>query len=508
MRVLHDYGAADAVLGTPESALTDTASFPVTSGSEGSACPQGVPPFAPSIKASTLDPHAGVFSPFSIELARTDAMSEISAFSASLPEGFTADLSGVPFCPEADIELARHKTGVQEEADPSCPSASLIGHTLVGTGVGAVLDYVPGTGVHVRSLSWRPVVGRVAITSAVVGPFDLGTIVIRFALHIDPYTARVSIDPTGSEPIPTIIDGIVTHVRSVRVSIDRPDFTLNPTACQPAPTASTLISPEGQTATVTTPFAPNDCDELKFKPKFAASAGGRTSRIDGAGLSVKLTNPIKLGAEANIKTVKRRTPRAAPLTPADLAESVRRSAVQRQPCRLPTGVDDRARHRDHTDHPRTPDGPRDLRQPRRRRLPSLVLVLQGYGVTINLVGTTYISPQGVTSTTFQAVPDEPVSSFQMTLPKGPYSALTALGNLCHLTTTVTVKRRLAVKRHGRTRRVTRTRPAKLIMPTTFTAQNGAVVRQNTKISVTDCETAVRHERKSKHTKTKGVRPSV
>ena len=144
--------------------------------------------------------------------------------------------------------------------------------------------------------------------------------------------------------------------------------------------------------------------------------------------------------------------------------------------------------------------------------PSLVLVLQGYGVTIDLVGTTHISPQGVTSTTFQAVPDEPVSSFQMTLPKGPYSALTALGNLCHLTTTTTLKRRITVNRHGRTRRLTRrvtqTRPTKLIMPTTFTAQNGAVVRQNTKISVTGCDTAVRHERKSEHTKTKGVRRSV
>ena len=111
-----------------------------------------------------------------------------------------------------------------------------------------------------------------------VGPFDLGTIVIRFALHIDPYTARVSIDPSGSEPIPTIIDGIVTLVRDIRVSIDRSDFTLNPTACQAAPTASSLSSPQGQTAMVSTPFVPDDCEELAFKPVLSVSTKAKTSK--------------------------------------------------------------------------------------------------------------------------------------------------------------------------------------------------------------------------------------
>jgi hypothetical protein len=487
----------------PESPLTDTASFQVTSGSEGSACPQGVPPFAPSIRAGTLDPQAGVFSPFSVELARTDAMSEISTFSASLPEGLTADLSGVPFCPEADIQRARTKTGAQEETEPSCPSASLIGHTLVGTGVGTVLDYVPGR-LYMSGPFHGDPLSVVSITSAVVGPFDLGTIVIHFALHIDPHTARVSIDPTGSEPIPTIIDGIVTHVRNIRVSIDRPDFTLNPTACQPAPTASTLTSPQGQTANVSTPFAPNDCDELKFKPKFTASVGGRTSRIDGASLSVKLTNPIKLGAEANIKTVRVELPEQLPSRLPTLQKACTEAQFNTNPAGCPP-----ASMIGHATAitpiiPEPLSGPAIFVSHGGAGWPSLVLVLQGYGVTIDLVGTTHISPQGVTSTTFQAIPDEPVQSFQMTLPKGSYSALTALGNLCHLTTTQTIKRRITLKRHGHTRRLTRSikqaRPAKLIMPTTFTAQNGAVVRQNTKISVNGCHTAVRH--KTKHGKRK------
>ncbi len=107
--------------------------------------------------------------------------------------------------------------------------------------------------------------------------------------------------------------------------------------------------------------------------------------------------------------------------------------------------------------------------------PSLIVVLQGYGFTIDLVGTTYISKQGVTSSTFKTVPDQPVTSFELTLPEGPDSALAALGNPCK---------------------------QKLTMPTEFVAQNGATIHQSTKITVTGCPKAVRHERKKKHTKRK------
>lgn len=476
----------------PENPLEKTASFQITSGSEGSACPGSLPPFAPRIQAGTLDPQAGVFSPFYVELARTDAMSEISTFSASLPEGLTANLSGVPFCPEADIERARAKTGAQEEAEPSCPSGSLIGHTLVGTGVGAVLDYVPGR-LYLSGPFHGDPLSVVSITSAVIGPFDLGTIVIRFALRIDPYTARVSIDPSGSEPIPTIIDGIVTHVRDIRVSIDRSGFTLNPTACQPAPTASTLSSPQGQAATVTTPFAPDDCDELAFKPKFSASTDGRTSRTRGASLQVKLTAPIKLGAEANIRAVKVELPHQLPSRLTTLQQACTEAQFNANPAGCP--------HASFIGQARatTPILPVPLTGPAifvshgGESFPSLILVLQGYNVTIDLVGSTYISPQGITSTTFKTVPDEPVGSFEMTLPEGRYSALAALGDFCHLTKTVTIKRRITVDIHGHKRRVTRRvrvkRPTKLTMPTEFVAQNGIVVRQNTKIAVTGCPKA-------------------
>ncbi|MFZ1153630.1 MAG: hypothetical protein WAN93_01860, partial [Solirubrobacteraceae bacterium] len=238
----------------PSATLTDSSSFAITKGFDGGACPSGgVPPFSPGIEAGLLNNNAGSFSPFYLHLTRTDAEQYISGFSTNLPSGLTGDLSGIPFCPEAAIEAARHKTGAQEEAEPSCPAASQVGHTLVGTGVGAVLAYVPGK-IYLAGPFHGAPFSIVSVTSAVVGPFDLGTVVLRFGLTIDPYTARVSVSPSSSEPIPTIIDGIVTHVRDIRVYIDRNKFTLNPTSCNALTIGSTLKSDHGQAKTVTSPF--------------------------------------------------------------------------------------------------------------------------------------------------------------------------------------------------------------------------------------------------------------
>jgi hypothetical protein len=93
-------------------------------------------------------------------------------------------------------------------------------------------------------------------------------------------------------------------------------------------------------------------------------------------------------------------------------------------------------------------------------------VLQGDGVTVDLVGATFISKRGITSTTFKTVPDDPFSTFELNLPEGPYSALAANGNLCK---------------------------SKLTMPTTLVGQNGAQISQATKINVSGCP-----KKKAKH----------
>jgi hypothetical protein len=449
----------------PLSPLTDSSSFTLTKGYDGGACPSGgLPPFKPGIVSGTLNNNAGSFSPFYLHLTRNDGEQEISGFSTNLPAGLAGDLSGVPFCPEADIEAARQETGAQEEANPSCPAASQIGHTLVGTGVGAVLANVPGK-IYLAGPFHGAPLSIVSITSAVVGPFDLGTVVLRFGLNIDPTTAKVNVTPTSSEPIPTIIDGIVTHVRDIRVYIDRPNFILNPTSCNPLSISSTLNTPSGASSTVTSPFQGASCQTLKFAPQLTASTSGHTSRSEGASLHVKLTYPsAALGHYANIAKVKVDLPKQLPSELKTLQHSCPHEVFEADPAGCP------AESRVGYAKAITPlipvplEGPAYFVSYAGLQFPELIVVLQGYGLTIDLHGETFInSKTNVTSSTFAAVPDEPIGSFELTLPEGKYSALAANGNLCQST---------------------------LTMPTAFLAQNGAEIHHSTPIEVTGCKPAI------------------
>jgi hypothetical protein len=409
-----------------------------------------------------LNNNAGAFSPFYLHLTRTDAEQEISGFSTNLPPGLTGSLSGIPFCSEADIALARTKSGAAEQASPSCPGASQVGHTLVGTGVGAVLAYVPGK-VYLAGPFHGAPFSLVSVTSAVVGPFDLGTVVLRFGLSIDPYTAQVSVSPTSSEPIPTIIDGIVTHVRDIRVYVERPGnapFTLNPTSCNPMAIGSTLNASEGASATVSSPFQAASCANLKFAPKFAVSTSAKTSKANGASLHVNLTYPsAPQGAYANIARVKVELPKALPSRLTTLQKACTSAQFESNPagCPSPSVIGSARAVVPNIPEPLT--GPVYFVSHGGEAFPSLEIVLQGYGVRVILVGSTFISKAGVTSTTFKAVPDNPVSSFELTLPEGQYSALTANGSLC---------------------------AQKLTMPSEFVAQNGMRANYKTRISVIGC----------------------
>jgi hypothetical protein len=460
----------------PTAPITETSTFSVTKGYDGGACPAGgVPPFKPGITSGLINNNAGSYSSFYLHLTRTDAEQEISGFSTNLPSGLTGNLSGIPFCPEADIEAARHKTGGQEEASPSCPSASQVGHTLVGTGVGAVLAYVPGRLYLAGPFHGAPF-SLVSVTSAVVGPFDLGTVVLRFGLNIDPNTARVNVTPTSSEPIPTILDGIVTHVRDIRVYVDRHDFTLNPTSCNPLSIASTLNSDLGASSTVTSPFQASNCQALAFKPGFKVSTNGKTSRKNGASLSVKLTYPnAPQGTQANIAKVKVDLPKQLPSRLTTLQKACTAAQFEANPAGCP--ADSIVGHAKAVTPliPEALTGPAYFVSHGGAKFPELIIVLQGYGVTIDLHGETFINPAGITSSTFRAVPDQPVGSFELTLSQGPDSALAANGNLCK---------------------------AKLTMPTVFVAQNGKEQRQTTKITATGCPKAKKARHKSKKAKGK------
>jgi hypothetical protein len=464
----------------PEQIVSGLSSpFGITQGVGGGTCPSGgVPPFGPVVHAGSYSAAAGAYSPFYLRITRNDGEQEITRFSTVLPPGLSGDLSGIPFCPEADIEAARTVTGTEELERPSCPTASEIGHTLVGAGVGGVLAYAPGK-VYLAGPYHGAPLSVVSITSAKVGPFDLGTVVIRFALRINPSTAQVEVSSAGSDPIPHIIRGIVTHVRDIRVWIDRPNFTLNPTNCTPMSIAATVTgagadftNPADQVpVTVTDPFQVANCATLAFKPSFKVSTSGHTSRKNGASLTVKLTYPnTPQGTEANIARVKVELPKRLPSRLKTLQKACPAATFEANPAGCPANS---AVGHAKAITPILPvplEGPAYFVSHGGEAFPSLIVVLQGYGITVDLVGTTFISKHGITSSTFKTVPDVPVGSFELTLPEGPYSALAAPHNLCKGT---------------------------LAMPTEFLAQNGATINQTTKITVTGCPKGKRHGARSK-----------
>ena len=375
-------------------------------------------------------------------------------------------------------------TGTEELEHPSCPAASEIGHTLVGAGVGGVLAYTPGK-VYLAGPYHGAPLSVVSITSATVGPFDLGTVVIRFALRINPTTAQVEISSAGSDPIPHIIRGIVVHVRDIRVYVNRPNFIINPTSCNQMSIAATITGAgadptnpaDGVPVAVSEHFQAADCANLAFKPSFKVSTSGRTSRKEGASLTAKLTYPsTPLGTEANIAKVAVDLPKQLPSRLKTLQKACPAATFEANPANCPaTSVVGRAKAI-------TPILPVPLTGPAYfvshggEAFPSLIVVLQGYGITVDLVGTTFINKHGITSSTFNTVPDVPVGSFELTLPEGPYSALASPGNLC------------AAK--------------KLEMPTAFLAQNGAVIHETTAIKVTGCPKKAAHHKARRKAKKK------
>ncbi len=372
---------------------------------------------------------------------------------------------GIPYCGESEIQRAREQTGVQAETSPACPAGSEIGQSVANAGVGSVLAQAPGK-IYLGGPYDGAPFSVVSITAAHVGPFDLGTVVIHFPLDINPETAAVTIPASPSDRIPHIIKGIVIHVREIRAFIDRHDFMINPTNCEPRVLSATVLGngPTNNSVTVSDPFRVTACQALAFKPSFKVSTSGKTSRQNGASLSVRLTYPKEaLGKDANIRSVKVNLPKQLPSRLTTLQKACTDSVFNANPAGCPAASI--------VGHAKalTPILPVPLEGPAYfvshggAKFPELIVVLQGDGVTIDLHGETFISKAGITSSTFRTVPDQPVESFELTLPQGPDSALAANGNLC---------------------------AKKLVMPTAFTAQNGALINQSTPIEVTGCPYAL------------------
>jgi hypothetical protein len=438
--------SAKAVL-TPwaEGAPVETTSsvFQIISGPNNGPCPSGgAPPFHPNLTAGTLNNAAGHYAPFYTRITRNDGEQEISNFSIKLPPGIVGKLAGIPFCSDAAIAAAKARTGPhggQEELQsPSCPAASEVGHSLAGAGVGPALTYAPGKLYLAGPYHGSPL-SLVSITAAKVGPFDLGTVVLRFALKINPETAEVFVDATGSDPIPHILQGFPVHLRDVRAYVDRPNFVLNPTGCQRTSTAATLLgsgldfasSADDQPITVTTPFQAADCASLGFKPSLALSLKGGVKRGATPALRAVITYP-KSGYYANVARAQVSLPHSEFLEQAHIKTICTRvqfkeGAIPGEKCPVASIYGHAKATTPLLDEP--VEGPVYLRSSS-HPLPDLVLALHSPRIDIDVVGRIDSVKGGRIRTTFESVPDAPVSNFVLEMQGGKKGLLVNSTNIC------------------------------------------------------------------------------
>jgi hypothetical protein len=421
--------------------VTTNAAFQIITGPGGGSCPTGgMPPFHPGLEAGTLNNAAGTYSPFNLRLSRSDGEQEFTHFSIKLPPGLLGKLAGIPFCPDAAIQGAKAKTAKAELASPSCPLASEVGRTLVGAGVGPSLAYAPGK-VYLAGPYHGSALSIAAITAAKVGPFELGTVVVREALKVNPETAEVFIDATGSDPIPHILKGIPVHARDIRVYVDRPNFVLNPTSCAKTSTASTVLGSglnfateaDDQPVTVTSPFQAADCASLGFAPKLALSVKGGTKRGDNPAFKAVLTYPK--GSYANIAKAQVTLPHSEFLDQSHIktiCTRVQFAQGARPGEKCPAGsIYGYARAiTPLLDEP--VQGPVYLRSSS-HPLPDLVAALHSGRIDVNLVGRIDSVKNGRIRNTFESVPDAPVAKFTLEMQGGKKGLLVNSTNLCRST---------------------------------------------------------------------------
>jgi uncharacterized repeat protein (TIGR01451 family) len=440
-----------------------TSGFYVTSGPNGGPCPNpsgdrslSALPFDPSLNAGTTSAQAAGFSPLTTTISREDGDQSLSTVTLHMPAGLAASLTGVELCPDAQASAG------------TCGPDSLIGHATATAGVGDHPYTVAGGKVFL-TVGYDGAPFGLSITSpAKAGPYDLAAgspcdcIVVRAKIEIDPHTAAVT---AATDPLPHSLDGIPLALRQVNVILDRPDFTFNPSNCDAAALSGEITSTEGAATAQSVPFKVVNCALLKFTPKLTVSTKARPSKALGASLTTELTVPsAAAGTQANIAAVKVDLPKQLPSELRTLQQACLAAVFDANPAKCPPHsiVGHATVNTPILPVPLT--GPAYFVSHGGEEFPSLTMVLQGYGITIDLVGATRIH-KGVTSTTFRAVPDVPFSSFELSLPQGGYSALganlpaKAKGSFCG---------------------------QNMHMLVAFVAQNGAELHEAVPIDVTGC----------------------
>jgi uncharacterized repeat protein (TIGR01451 family) len=421
--------------------------------------------FSPKLDAGTTNPAAASFSPFTLRVTRQDGEQNLSKISATLPEGLLAKLAGVPLCPET------------QTASGNCPAASRVGDTITGVGAGGQPLYIPQQGKSPTAIylagSYRGAPYSLVVkVPAEAGPFNLGTIAVRVALNVDPFTAQVT---ATSEPLPQILEGIPVAYRDVRVEVTRPEFVLNPTSCEPKQVSSLITSASNATATPSSRFQVADCSRLAFKPTLKLSLRGATKRVGHPALKAVLTYPKK-GSFANIARAQVNLPHSVFLDQGNLNKTCTKPVLLEGKCPKTTIYGKAKAWTPLLERP--VGGPVYLVGGFGYKLPALVAELNGQ-INVLLKGKVDSGPNKGIRNTFEAVPDAPVSRFVLELKGGKkYSLLENSEPLCR-------KSQHAIAR--------------------FTAQNGAIEQLHPQIGVS-CGKGRKAGGKRAPGKTKGSGP--
>jgi hypothetical protein len=436
---LHFFGGAGAPLRTPPSCggyavgseLTSWASptvegssgpFTISSGPGGSACPTDQ--LQPKLTAGLENPVAAAHSPLVIDLTRPDGTQRLDKLDVQLPSGLTASLKGVPYCPDAVLASIPTTigSGAAQLANPSCPAGSRIGSVSVGVGTGNPYYVKTGSAYLAGPYKGAPL-SLAIVTPAVAGPFDLGNVVVRSALRVNPETTQITAE---SDPIPTILHGIPLDIRDIRVAIDRSNFALAPTDCAEKQVSATVGGEQGASATVTDRFQVADCAALPFKPKLKISLKGSTKRAGHPALKAVVSYPE--GTSANISRAQVGLPHSEFLDQGNLNNVCTQAELKSQTCPAKSIYGKAKAWTPLLDKPL--EGPVYLAVGFGYKLPALVAELNGQ-IRVLLKGKIDTDAQNGIRNTFEAVPDAPVSRFVLELKGGPkYGLLENSENIC------------------------------------------------------------------------------
>lgn len=413
---------------------------------EGCASP---PSLTPGFTAGMLNPRAGSFSSLTLTVTRSDREQYLEGIQAQLPPGLLGRLASVPLCEEAAAAAGQ------------CQPASRVGGSLVEAGAGSAPLQMSGDIYLTGPYEGAPF-GLAIVTHALAGPFDLGTIVIRARIDIDPYTAALTVT---SDPLPQIVLGVPLRLRRVTLDLDRPGFMFNPTGCQLKQVGGSIAGAQGALAEVSSQFAATSCSSLPFSPKLTALTRAN-GEFAGHGASLRMLVTSTTG-QANIRSLKVDLPQRLPARLETIQRACRLGVFERNPSACPKASVIGAASAATPILGATMRGPIFLVTHGGGGFPNMVLVLQAEGVRIDLTGALYVNAKNVTSVSFKTMPDVPIRRFDLVLPEGSRSVLVAGASQC---------------------------AKRLHMLTAVSAQNGARVKHTITVAVSGC--ARKHKRRT------------